>query len=445
MSIIGNPIMAGASGPVASIFVTGLSETDTVTATNGSKTLTGKWTQKLNPAFIELPAGYTQLEYIESTGTQRINTGLYMPNGWHIVADIEFTGFNSGANGIWGVEGSSPEYRNDFSYQYNNNIAGWFVGYGGYFYGGSAIVNTPYHVDVCNIRGNFSIKINGNTVSGTVGSSENANRDSREIPLFAILVGSAYYYSKMRVKTWKVYSSSDNSNLVANYVPAKRNSDGVFGLYDLVSNTFLSNAGTGEFVAGPEIPQSFDGFLIKPIRDFGTWTVTATNGTDTYTQDVLVDVITEYEIEMSYKLWLYRDGDECVDVTGGWSNYSDTSKYSISTLVKNNDNLYSQNNTTYGLAGTGNLIDLTNYSTLYAEIKTGTGGNSSGWVGSSVVTAKEWYQEKDNPPAFALFQQGSTACDTTKYSLDVSALSGSYYVTIVDYVKSFNIYKVWLE
>ena len=43
--IIGEGIMLGAGGEKASITVTGLSETDTVTATNGSKTITGVWTQ----------------------------------------------------------------------------------------------------------------------------------------------------------------------------------------------------------------------------------------------------------------------------------------------------------------------------------------------------------------------------------------------------------------
>ena len=60
-------------------------------------------------------------------------------------------------------------------------------------------------------------------------------------------------------------------------------------------------------------------WLIDGIRDFGTWTVTATNGTKTATQDVLVDVITEYEITMDYRFYLYNEGDECEDVTGGWS------------------------------------------------------------------------------------------------------------------------------
>ena len=73
-------LTSGISKPGASISVTGLSETDTVTATNGSKTLTGKWVQKPNPAIHGLPDGYTQLEYIQSTGTQYIDTGYSTEN-----------------------------------------------------------------------------------------------------------------------------------------------------------------------------------------------------------------------------------------------------------------------------------------------------------------------------------------------------------------------------
>lgn len=41
--IIGDGIMLGAGGESASILVTGLNEADTVTATNGIKTIIGKW------------------------------------------------------------------------------------------------------------------------------------------------------------------------------------------------------------------------------------------------------------------------------------------------------------------------------------------------------------------------------------------------------------------
>ena len=76
--IIGEGIMLGAGGEKASIAVTGLLETDTVTATNGSKTIAGVWTQIHNPA-SDVPEGYTQLEYIESSKTQYIDTG-FKPN-----------------------------------------------------------------------------------------------------------------------------------------------------------------------------------------------------------------------------------------------------------------------------------------------------------------------------------------------------------------------------
>lgn len=50
-----------------------------------------------------------------------------------------------------------------------------------------------------------------------------------------------------------------------------------------------------------------------------TWIVTATNGTDTASETV--EITTEGQsvsVELSYELWLYKNGDECVDVTGGW-------------------------------------------------------------------------------------------------------------------------------
>jgi len=35
--------------------------------------------------------------------------------------------------------------------------------------------------------------------------------------------------------------------------PARRDSDGVIGMYDLVSRTFKTNSGSGAFIAGPEL------------------------------------------------------------------------------------------------------------------------------------------------------------------------------------------------
>ena len=49
------------------------------------------------------------------------------------------------------------------------------------------------------------------------------------------------------------YVELDNGTTKRNFIPARRNSDGVLGMYDTVSNTFFTNSGTGEFIAGPVV------------------------------------------------------------------------------------------------------------------------------------------------------------------------------------------------
>lgn len=74
----------------------------------------------------------------------------------------------------------------------------------------------------------------------------------------------------------------------------------------------------------------------------GTFIVTATNGTKTITETVLIDITGVYEIEMSFTLWLYRDGDECEDITGGWiaNNISNLTGRQNGSVTKNEDSVY---------------------------------------------------------------------------------------------------------
>lgn len=68
-------------------------------------------------------------------------------------------------------------------------------------------------------------------------------------------------------------------------------------------------------------PQGSDGQALFLIPYAATWTVTITDGTDTVSQDVVISTEGQaVSVELSYTqtLWLYKEGDECVDVTGGW-------------------------------------------------------------------------------------------------------------------------------
>lgn len=44
-----------------------------------------------------------------------------------------------------------------------------------------------------------------------------------------------------------------NNEIIHDYKPAVRRSDGVAGLYDTITGNFLINAGTGSFIVGPDI------------------------------------------------------------------------------------------------------------------------------------------------------------------------------------------------
>ena len=45
----------------------------------------------------------------------------------------------------------------------------------------------------------------------------------------------------------------DGNNKIRDFIPAKRNSDNVIGLYDKLNNKFYTNSGTGTFLSGKEI------------------------------------------------------------------------------------------------------------------------------------------------------------------------------------------------
>lgn len=66
------------------------------------------------------------------------------------------------------------------------------------------------------------------------------------------------------------------------------------------------------------------------VKNTGTYTVRGTSGSDTASVEVVVDTIGQYSCTIEYfnGLKLYWYGDECEDVTGGWTK--DWNSYSSS-------------------------------------------------------------------------------------------------------------------
>lgn len=431
-----NPIIGGAGGMTAEIFVTGLSETDTVTCTKDGKVKQGKWVSKTNPA-VSVPTGYTQLEYIESSGTQYIDTGISAPNGFKAVIDWEFKSLNQYANVIGADNGSST---------FNLLCVGspssyyWQLGAGDTKDSSAkSAVNTRYNINVSTERSSAYIEVNNESLLTLTNSN---TRTAKDLFIFAENEkGIAKYFSSAKMYSCKIIN--DNS-VVRDYIPAKRNSDSVVGLYDLVSKTFFTNAGTGTFTAGSEIPSEIGGWLFDNLKRYGTYTITATNGTGTDTQDILVNMATEFDIEMSYKLYLYNLGNECESVTGGWKQGT---YYTNAEATKNDNSLYLHSYRAIFM--TNNKINLTNYEKLKMHIIDCTSRNDNKASHSLMIGDNnsisngapsdwsDWIKSEDNSSGELIMTLNISSVNTSKY---ISILCDDANYSAYMYVD-----KIWLE
>ena len=215
-------------------------------------------------------------------------------------------------------------------------------------------------------------------------------------------------------------------------------------MLDNVNSVFYGNAGTGVFTDGPEVPQTFDGFLIDKIKEYGTWTVVATNRTDTISETVLVDSASEYSIEMRYPQYLYRDGNYYMEITGGF--YSNTSWWNTTnrgTATKNANNsitIACPNNYYFICYTTRNKIDVSNFSTLKLNVL------SANWFGTGYRGMFLVSNSSDDSTVVKHINFDATGIRT----MNVSDITGSYYVALYGNSQdsgacSMTFDKLWLE
>ncbi len=187
---------------------------------------------------------YIELEYIESTGTQYIKTGVYGCAKWTIT--IEFThfgtrqlmGYNGNGANYWGVA-EKNEGRNTEEGDYETYTC-WS---GRPKAGNKDVIVDDFGDSTPNVEVRY---LNGVQVQGPGDISGDIS--SIDYELFALDNGQAPCFAKL-------YSAKVENKgvLTHDFVPAQRISDGHIGLFDVITNTFITNKGTGDFVKGPEV------------------------------------------------------------------------------------------------------------------------------------------------------------------------------------------------
>ncbi len=199
-----------------------------------------------------LPSMYIELEYIESSRTQYIDTGVNADSNLQVVLDMAYSSVtnnnytNIGAIKYDDTVTTGDKYRRYHMLQQGGNLRQ---------YTNTSSTNigqadTNRHIFNFDVPNNKYYVDQEETTLVTSAFDTHLNywlfgRNSDRTNL--------RYLSSMKIYNCKMYY---NNELVRNFIPCYRKSDNEIGLYDIVNGLFYSNQGSGTFIKGPEIVEN---------------------------------------------------------------------------------------------------------------------------------------------------------------------------------------------
>ena len=193
----------------------------------------------------QLPTEYQEVEYIQSSGTQYIDTGVVATSGFEIDIKINIdTVTDSWAPIVAAHELSAPYKRNFIAYTLSKKIE---IDAGDKITQTSVTLTGDDVIKASNVENNFYLNVNGTNYTPTVTTAaSNLAYSGRTMHL---LHSNGYDFGYTSGKVYYCKITVDGT-LVRNFVPCYRKSDNIVGLYDLVNGVFYTNAGTGNFAKG---------------------------------------------------------------------------------------------------------------------------------------------------------------------------------------------------
>lgn len=201
-----------------------------------------------------LPPGYQRVEYVSGTGTQYIDTGIECTSD--LCVDYEFlvpTMENLAICG--GIAMVAPIFRHHASpYDFQP---------GAYMYALSEAqesfpvtipspqINTRYHVYVDPVSGDYTFEGDNYFVSSTATYRLPQRTTGRSYGILGRISNTGAIQGRKSQFYW--FKFRRGGKLIGDFIPCYRKSDNVPGMYDLVTNVFFTNAGTGTIGVGPDV------------------------------------------------------------------------------------------------------------------------------------------------------------------------------------------------
>lgn len=225
---------------------------------------------------------YEKVEYIESTGTQYIDTD-YKPVPATTKFELSFK--PTDASGSVFMFGSRPDTSiggtTCTAYLSGNQLRRDWAGNSGYFTLQVNVTDKFVYTALDN-----TITLNDESFTGT--TTRLTTRLNDNFLLFTVNTAGT---ADSRMFKGKIYSAKlwDNNQLVRDFIPVIRKSDDKPGMYDKVTRTFFTNAGTGEFL-----------YKKKSNEEYTAVNYIESNGTQ-YIDTGFAFVTSTDEIELEYQ------------------------------------------------------------------------------------------------------------------------------------------------
>lgn len=198
-----------------------------------------------------LPEEYDEILYLGGTGPQYIDLN-YTPTSANVVFDMEImcTRQTGNRNFICCVGSPTVGHYCEIlpSGYFGTRISN--VDYSTNVY---AEPGEKYNVIMTKTASAIAVEVNGSSVS-----SDKAQSATNLTPVNLFRLANGYVGESIAFYSCKLY---DNGTLVREVYPAQEIASGTLGMYDKVSNTFFTNAGTGVFASGGPISSHYENFL----------------------------------------------------------------------------------------------------------------------------------------------------------------------------------------
>lgn len=197
--------------------------------------------------FLALPEEYQQVEYIESTGTQYIDTGIIPNNETGFKIKMSLPEINKDIF-RYGIRQDSSDSR----FVLGSSNGSVYFGFGGVigYFGNQRLwtieENIPFEANL-NYKNSRTADVNGQGTESIGTLTINFS--------YSIIMFGRNSVGTISTSSQKIYYNkiTNRDKLIRNFIPCYRKSDGVIGMYDLVEDKFYTNLGTGTFEKGKDI------------------------------------------------------------------------------------------------------------------------------------------------------------------------------------------------